>query len=388
MPTLLKIVWIVLVLALASAGSIVMMTESPKDVVLYGVENGAERPALSASGVFHEKFQPAATTWFEQHWGLRGYAVRTDNTINDDVFRETRMGQFVVLGRRSVQLKDEDVSYYNRTEGPAESIAAAEKFARVQTRLRAKGTLLLPVIIPSKTTFFRDELPDAFKRDGAAGLSDRNFYGAFVKTLEDRHAVFVDGRAILEKESALTEEGRLGVFTRTGRHWTTRAACRVIQAIADAARPYIEQLGAAQVDCTLVRKSQPTIHDEELDLQRHLNTWEPLPADVAVYEIAGKKGGEPFRIPTLIVGSSFMWKVSRISRQLELFGPTSFFYYNKTVFDTEHETTLGKVEPHTPAWRADTSRRLIIVDVLESYLPGLGQDFLDDLESDLDRAQP
>ena len=46
-----------------------------------------------------------------------------------------------------------------------------------------------------------------------------------------------------------------------------------------------------------------------------------------------------------------------------------------------------KVEPFTDEWRTDTfGKRLFIVAMLESYLPGDGERFIAEIEKELDRA--
>ena len=389
MKRLAQIAWIVLILSIASAGSIAMLTGTIKDAELFGVESAASHPVFSISNVVHESFQAAAVAWFEQNWGLRGYAVRTDNTLIDTVFGETRKGQSVYLANRGVFIKDEDVTYYNRTDSPTAAIAAAMRFANAQAAMKKRGVVLLPVIVPSKTSFFRQELPAGLRRQGGEAVSDRNLYGAFVETLKENHALFVDARAALTAESDASFESRLEIFPRTARHWSTGAACHVMQLIADAVRGSFPGMGSAQVDCTMVRKEHPGLGEEEFDLFRIANVWWNLPTDVPVNEVVGRPGGAAFQIPTLFVGSSFLWKVVRISHDLEVFRPSLFYYYDKTIFETEHETIIGKVQPYTEGWRSDTwSKKLFIVDVLETYLPAQGLDFLDEIEKDADVSQP
>jgi len=364
-----KLAYVVGMLAIASAGTVNMITET------------AKKPDFSLARVKSEEFQKDATSWFDQHWGLRGVAIKTDNTINDSLFHETRTGQPVRILENGVLINPEDITYLNRTDGPEETIKAAKKFAVVQRRMREKGKLLLPMILPSKTSFIRDDVPPAWRREGAVGMTDQTVYGAFVDTLKQENALFVDGRAVLHGFG----DGRFDVFPRTGRHWDTRAACFVLQHVTDKARKDVPRLGDAQVDCHTKNAPLPGLGDEEYDLFRLLNIWAPRPADVPVYVVDGKKGGEPFKVPTLFIGSSFLWKMVRLSRELEVYRPSLFYYYDRTVFETEHETIVGKVEPFTPKWREETfSKDLYVMDVLETYLPVQGQDFLSELEKELD----
>jgi hypothetical protein len=202
-----QLAYVVLLLAMTTVGTLSMATAA-HDVHLEGVEMSATRPAFRLASVRHETFQKEMTAWFEQRWGLRGYAVRTENTIGVHIFGETRTDQHPVVGDDGVLFTRDDLAYVNRAEPSDATIALAQQFARVQKKLRARGRLLLPVVIPSKTTFHRKSVPSSWRRRGAFGHSDDDLYRPFVRTLADTRTLFVDARAILTAEAKKPEATR------------------------------------------------------------------------------------------------------------------------------------------------------------------------------------
>ncbi len=377
-----KLAYVGAMLAIAATGTINLAAKVTPDVALDGVEAPAEPPILSLAGVRSEAYQRDLNAWFEQRWGLRGYAVRTDNTLMQRLFAETRSVTFSspVVAKGGVLDIEEDITYVNRFDPAAAQIAAAARIARVQKKLRERGNILVPVIIPAKTSFFRDEVPPGRRRRGAFGLSDVNVYGAFVQTLADNGARFVDGRRLLTEEHWTPER----VFAPTGRHWRMAPACRVLQAALDIARPDLPDLGTEQIDCTTTIDPDPPASSEDFDLFRLLNVWGARPAGMNVEKLHPKKTPPGLQVPTLFVGSSFVWKFVRISNELENLRPSLYYYYDSSVVDTVTMLITKKVEPFTDAWREDTfSKKLIVVGILETYIPGDGEKFFLELEKEL-----
>ena len=158
LQTTAKLAYVVGMLALVSVGTVNMLARTVEDAKLFGVESDAKEPKLSLSEIWNEGFQRDFTAWFDQHWGLRGYAVRTDNTFVLALFGESRSGKAVPV-RNGALISEEDLTYVNRADGPEATIAHAKNIARVQSKMRERGKVLVPVLIPAKTSFVRKDIP-------------------------------------------------------------------------------------------------------------------------------------------------------------------------------------------------------------------------------------
>ncbi len=377
-----KLAYVVGMLAFAAAGTANMVWPRVEDAKLNGVEAAAKRPELTWQTARAEGFQKDFTAWFEQHWGLRGYAVRTDNTIVKALFHEVRAGQATIL-EGGLLMSREDLNYVNRDDPPGPTVAYAKKIARVQAGMRDRNVVVIPVLIPAKTSFFRESIPRSWQRRGAFGLSDENLYRTFVRTLRELHVAFVDARELLSDGSPDH------VFASPGRHWRLSAGCRTLQAAVDAARPDLPEIGTDQFDCTTHINHDADVEEEDYDLFRLLNVWEDKPAGVNVEVLSATSAPASLRVSTVFVGTSFVWKFVRIAKQLEVLRPALFYSYNSSVVDGDTLFIFKKVEPFTDAWRKDTlGKRLIIVGILETYLPTDGNQFFTELEEELDVLPP
>lgn len=373
-----KLAYVVALLTMLAAGTVNMFTRAVADVPLEGYEEPLPAPSFRLSTVRDETFQASAIAWFNQRWGLRGYAVRTDNSIVVNLFGETRSNN-VVVGRNGVLISSEDTNYMNRSDPSDATVAQAKTIARVQAKLRSRGKVMVPVIMPAKTTFFGDAIPDELQRRGVFGLAEQNLYGALVRALDAERVTYVDGRRLLSDQPAPS------VFTSTGRHWRLSAACRVLQAVVDVARAELPELGREQIDCHAHVDTDASIDEEDYDLFRLLNTWNPKPRGVEVDVLDGAKGPPALRVPTLFVGSSYLYKFLRVTQALEVFRPSLFYYYDAFVVDTTTTRIVKKVEPFTDDWRVDTfSKRLFVVGLLETYIPYDNERFFAEMDREID----
>ncbi|HVJ94404.1 MAG TPA: hypothetical protein VM580_31670, partial [Labilithrix sp.] len=157
LPRLAKLAYVTGMLGVVSLGTLNLIAKVVPDVALDGVEVTAKAPTFTFDAVRNEEFQKNATSWFEQHWGLRGYAVRTDNTIVYRLFGESRAGR-VVIARSGALISSEDIVYASRDDGRDAVAAMAELVGRVQRKMRRRGNILVPLVIPSKTSFYRHDV--------------------------------------------------------------------------------------------------------------------------------------------------------------------------------------------------------------------------------------
>jgi hypothetical protein len=123
--------------------------------------------------------------------------------------------------------------------------------------------------------------------------------------------------------------------------------------------------------------------DEENNLARLMNAWSPPPWESRVWPPV-EKGPPELRIPTLYVGSSFLFNVIRAARALDILQPSVFYFYDEHVIDTSDEHVRGPIQPGSDAWREETfSKSLFVLGVLESHLPDANDRFLDEIEEEL-----
>lgn len=327
----------------------------------------AQRPPLTIAAVLDESFQHGVTTWFENHRTMFGHAVHVDNGVLYRVFGETRVGSRVRLGRdRRVLFIDEDIDYLNAREANVPSAAQldalAERIARVQQHLRARGQALVPMIIPAKTSVYRDAVDPRWRRGfGERTVTDLAIYERLVAQLDARGVTYVDMRAAF----AHTPFARADVWGPEARHWSEFGACLAVEQVV--AR-YATLLGRPPLPyrCNLDHAPTTRLHDD-YDLKRLLNVWGFQVASRQV-PVARHAPPPPDLGPppsALFVGTSFNWALIRDAVASQLLAPVHMHYYDSQIIAWPENVSV-KAAAGDAAWRAIVEPKdLIVLDLLE-----------------------
>jgi acetyltransferase AlgX (SGNH hydrolase-like protein) len=358
---------------------------------LEGALAPSPRPALDGAAFLAERYQKAFAAWFESELGLKGTSISVDNTILYHAFRETKQGSSVRIGKDRVLFNDEDINYYNKNgpwlPDPAYIDLLADQIADLQRRLRAGQRGLVPVIVPAKTSIWRDKIPGAWKLDlGDPRPSDDRVYRAFRAALERRGVAFVDARQMFE---ALSAQGvpRADLFGPDARHWSVYGACLVMKEVAT---HYAQLTGRPRPphECTFERVHRPR-SNPDFDLLRLLNAMFAYPSLREVPFVPHAPPDPAIPKPrTLFIGTSFCWTLLNDAGESGAYGAMHLNYYDQT-FVVWPERSTSPVVPASPAWRAVTMENdLYVLDLFEGYLAAPGayvELFLKELLAELDR---
>jgi hypothetical protein len=343
-----------------------------------GVVATRARPTPSAASFVSEQFQKDFTAWFETRLGFKNYAVFADNSLLYHLFGETKHGARVVIGHDGVLYEMDDLWYYSRPASalpaPGTIDAYAAKLARLQAALAARGKAFVPVIIPSKTSVYRNEVPPGWVLPlGQPRPTDDHVYGALVRALSAHGVRHVDAREMI----TTTLEPRALMWGPEARHWSEYAACLVMRDVF-AHRAALLSMPPIDYPCPVTMTRTGPEH-VDLDLWRLLNVWgvsraAQVPSVASPSQLRGHRPG------ILLVGSSFCWTLLREAERSGLFGELEMNYYNKTFIAWPADVRVP-AEPHTPAWREATFEKdVIVLDLFETYLfvpDGYSMQFVD-----------
>lgn len=339
-----------------------------RDHDIFGALPSAPKPALSVDAVRSEDYQKAFTAWFDSHLGQKGRAIMTDNAILLHAFHDTKPGSGVVLGDRGVLFAIDDVSYYNRgaDQLPAPGVvdALADRIGALQAALRAQHRALVPVIVASKTSVYRDAVPGDWTRAlGEPRPTDGGVYRAMKRALEARGIAYVDARALLTAPGVQRDQ----VWGPQARHWSTYGGCLAMREVM---RAYAALTGTEPVpyDCRPGPLWRPPAHDD-FDLWNLLNAWRPPRIHkirtVAVHEPPSEATARP---SVMFVGTSFCWNIMFDAFDSGRFGQVHMNYYDKTLVEWPANIHTD-IHPYSPEWRAlFLDRDLYVLDLFEPYL--------------------
>jgi hypothetical protein len=348
------------------------MVMKVKDHRLDGTFPPAPRPKVTYKGVRHEDYQKGVTTWFEQSLGLRAWAVWADNTILYHLFGETKFGSAVEIGKDGILFERDDINYFNKSgdqlPDPKEVDKLADDIAALQQRLRAEHKALVPVFVPSKTTFYRDAVPALWTRDlGDPRPSTVRVYQAMKQALDRRGVTYVDGIALLTS----SKEPRDLLWGKQARHFSNYSGCLCVRAEVAA---YAKLTGTPPIDYPC----QPNLHKSsrdhsDLDLFRLINAWR-VPRDRIGRDVlhAPLPDQPPAGAPKAIwISSSFGWVMMGDAELSKRFRELRIDYYNRSVHQAGGSDSF-EVHPGDDNWnRVFLTQDLYVLELNETYLtPG------------------
>jgi SGNH hydrolase-like domain, acetyltransferase AlgX len=361
---------IVLFMAMAIAPVTAMFTPW-RDVPIYGERGHVARPKLSLASVVDDKFQPAAEAWFQRYLGLTGTWIGADNALLYYFFGETKHGSTVRMGDDNVLFIDEDIDFYNKhgvaVTTPAYVNRLAERLAALQRAMARHGKALVPVIIPSKTTIYRDKISTAWTAElGQPRPTDVATYNALRLALAANGVRYVDGRQMLLDRP----EERYVIWGPQARHWSMYAACLVVSEAATLYAQLTGKLRPAQ-QCELVMKQADPRTDSDFDLLRLANALfiRPTYRDIPTIRYPQPlPDAEKPRV--LMVGTSFCWQIGGGFHQSGVWGELYFNFYQSHLYRLA-DMYEEPIAVDQPLWRAATlGADIIVLDLFESYLMG------------------
>jgi hypothetical protein len=381
MPTLRDKIVVIAFLAVAALPLTARIARI-QDHTVNGAIAKAPHPKLSFAGIRDESYQTSYKAWFENTLGLKGYAIYADNTVLYQVLRDAKTGSSVRIGADNVLFMDEDIWYFNRDAvsfDPAKLEVFVTRIADLQSKLRAQHRGFIPLIIPSKTTIYRDKVPARWMRDlGTPPPSDVLLYETMKRVLDAHHVIYVDARELLTTST----EPRPMLWGVTARHWSAYGACLALQQVA---RRFTELTGRAlDYDCH-ASFGEVQASNDDYDLMRLLNAW-GVPHDRLAPRVTHELLAAAEPVSVMFIGTSFCWALLRDAEASRQFSKTYMDYYNQ-ILVTGPDDAQSPVKPHTPEWR-DTflGEDLYVLDLFESFYGGTDtfiDHFLDEMTSEL-----
>jgi len=377
LPSALRLLLLASSLAILAVPSLSMLADRPllSSTPLEGVVAPAPRPPLRASAAFDETFQRGFTAWFEQGYGARAIGTRLDNSVAYWIFGEIPPDKTVRVGTHGVLFLDQQLNYYNRQDRP-DAANFARKARRAQDLLRARGLVLVPMLIPTKTHFWADAVPPAWKlplpepRPCVTGIVN-----PILDAMSAEGVEFVDGQKAL---ADLARENREAVYTRVGRHLTAPAMCRIVESGLALARPRLPQHEIPPLDCAYRMSGDVPLIEEEYDLFRLLNIWTNRTDALAPVMNVVPPRTDTSKLPdTLVMGTSFGWKVVKELERNHAVSGIRYHYYVVRVID--RTTNVDSALPlDSPEWPKTVERHpLLLLPIAEDFLALDAIDFLE-----------
>jgi len=344
-----------------------------KMLPLGGYAEPAPRATFSAKALLDNSYQPALEKYLEDRIGFREWMIRLRNQLAYSVFNMGRANNTVV-GDDAILFDGNAVSSYLGKDfvGEAEIDRNVRLFKDVQDTLASHGTLLVFVIAPGKSDFYKEKLP-AFYRNQPRTRSN---YTAYAEKLAAAGANLVDFSALFRQWK---DTAAYPLFPRGGIHWSLWGRDLAV----DTLFGYVRQRGHFDFpDGRIVgRELSKEPRDTDNDLTKVLNLFKEPEAFLMAYpklQFVPLQPGQ--RKPNLLlVGDSFAW--SLIPYVPAAFGPESrLWYYNEVVdWSGSGETPEGKQVGQLDKRAQLKGRDVVMVLFTEPNLTGFDHNFTNTL---------
>jgi len=322
----------------------------------------APRPKLSGGAFRTEQFQQQFTRWFEQSLGFRNYAVVADNTLLYHVFGETKYLARVVIGHDDVLFERDDITLFNKPAPTQEQVdALADRIAKLQVRLRVDGRAFVPVLVPSKTSIYRDAVPAKWKRPHTGDLPSDHIYLDVKRALDVRGVRYVDARALLLSSSV----PRQLLWGAQARHWSDYGACLTMEQIV---RQYTELTNhSLSFTCPYEIGRARRSHDN-YDLMRLLNVWRP--AHQRQHGLVSYDPPPQAPKPRILfISSSFGWQLLKSAERSRRFRELWLDYYDSILYGRPNGVEVENLPVDSSQWRdVFLDQDLYIYELFETYL--------------------
>lgn len=360
---------------------VIAMTADWRANDLAGVRAEVEAPELHPPGgrrallasIYHEIFQPKADAWFQRYLGLTGTSIGIDNSILLHVFGEAKPGSTVRVGDDGVYFIDDDINYFNKSGAQVTSAAyldrLATRLATLQQSLAARGKALVPVIVPSKTSIYRDKVSASWTADlGEPRPTDVQTYQALLRALAAHGVRHVDVRDLIARRIAAGTPRR-DLWMPEARHWSGYTGCLTL---VEVTRLYAELSGRPRppMRCQL-KMVEPQWNSADFDLMRLLNALLLEPSQPRLPSVESLKADPPAPEPrptVSVVATSFGWTLTSQLLETAQWSAIYMNYYNSHLFKIG-EQPQEKMKLGSPLWRESAlDKDLYIFDLFEGYL--------------------
>ncbi len=209
----------------------------------------AERPALTAAGLWDGSFGTAFESWFSDHAPGRTTLLKLDTIAQMDLLGRPAVNGIVDAGDVLLPYLDYKEWAPESYPGPAQTIA--ENFEKLSGHVAANGGSFYFVGFPEQRIYFEDRFPAYLNNhEKEAAAADE----AFARALADHGVRFLDMRAVYDQLGHPAE-----FYSAVDHHYNYYGAYAAYRAILDA-------LAADGFDL-------PVLTEEDLDFQELPNPY-------------------------------------------------------------------------------------------------------------------
>ena len=269
-------------------------------------------------------FQRDAEQCSRENFGFREWHIRLYNQINYSLFNQIT-NQFVAKGKDGKTFFEESyiISYTGETYLGEETIQKnTQQLKLIQDMLRTKGTILLPVFVLGKASYYPELIPDKY----IAKRHETNNYQEYLKAFGQQDVEMIDfNKCLCDKKDMEAHP----VYCNLSAHWTVYAASIAMDSLVHYMEKKTQQ---TQAHFHIDGFDTSYLMDQDDDLYSMMNLLFPMKHNT-IYQpkFSFTEGCKP---KVLAISDSYWWTVWawNVALPQNLFSDGGFWFYNKTVY--------------------------------------------------------
>lgn len=290
-----------------------------------GVLKPLDEPQLTWKNWLSGDYQDSIETYKNRDVGFRNSLIKLNNQLFYSLFSEGRMYEVVVGKDQKLLLHKTILSFLGKDFIVADSIhELVEKTAYVQSKLAQKGILFAVVVVPNKSTYWADQIPDQFY----ALEKQTNNYEVFEQEFTKQSINILD---FVPHLLATKDAQSIALYPKNGLHFGQYGQLLIADSIAQFLKAK-SQRAFPKIIVTDLNISIVMQRDDE-GLEKNMNIYTSLPDDPMTYpsfEVSPTSEATP---KTMFVGDSYFMGLYELNLCSQLFGGGSFWYYNREIRD-------------------------------------------------------
>ena len=316
------------------------------------------------SGEFQEKYD----RYLEDHIGFRPFFVRLYNQIDYSLFGEIH-ARGVVEGKQGYLYERSYIEAYTGRDytGDKHIRHKARLTALLQDTLMKTNTLLLPVFIPGKASFFPEFIPDEMLEPRGEQTNEQ----ALKRTFDTLGVEYLD---LSEWYLNLKGKTEYPLYPKLGIHWSDYGVSLVIDTLIS----YLgERSGRTMVSFDITSYEQPdTLRGDDYDLADGMNLLCRLPYYPMTYpRYHFHEGPDRFMPEVMTLADSYYWRLYAPGLMNRFFARNTFRYYNNVAYELGDANSYPVDHQHW--FQQATEYDFVLIMFTEANLRHYAYDFLE-----------
>lgn len=335
---------------------------------LAGDNNIQTDTTLTCATYFSGDFQKKADKKLASDFGFRSLLIKINNQLNFNLFHKVN-AQGVIVGKDNYLFETTYINSYLGKDFMGEDSINQNliRLKKISDKLQKLNKHLILVIAPSKPSYFREFLPDAF-----GSIKNKNNYESIVECIKKHKINCINFSDWFNKNKY---KAKYPLYPKHANHWSLYGSYLA----ADSIIKYIETEQKINLPNLVLKNviiEQPKNEDKDIEyginLLFKLKSYDLATPEITVEDTVGK-----IKPNVLVIGDSFYWNIHN-SGLSNCFNKSSFWYYNKVVYPDSYKKQLKVSDLNFD----DEIKKydVIIILATESNIKSFGWGFMENAE--------